>query len=78
MKTLKQIFNILSSQQKKLVGTNYYSNLSCHSKDDHSFFAISIQNNYKVIYYDTYDIRYYDLDERLDKLIKFISRLLIK
>ena len=78
MKTLTQIFNILSKQQKRLVGTNYYTSLSSHSKEDNSFFAMCIRNNNEVIYYDTYDIGYHDLNERLDKLIAFISRLLIK
>lgn len=78
MKTIKQVFNILSNQQKRLLGTNYYISLSCHSKEDNSFFSICIQNKNSVIYYDTYSIEYYNLDERLDKLIAFISRLLIK
>lgn len=78
MKTLKQIFNILSKQQKRLLGTSYYTSLSCHNKEHKSFFAICIQYNNEVIYYETYSVEYYDLDERLNELTALVSTLLIK
>lgn len=77
--TVKQLYKRLSFIQNKFISTKLgsFDLTYFNSKNDMEFFSIYIHNGSNgVIFHDYYALDYKDLNDRLQKLKKFVDELL--
>lgn len=77
--TVKQLYKRLSFIQNKFISTKLgsFDLTYFNSKNDMEFFSIYIHDGSNgVIFHDYYALDYKDLNDRLQKLKKFVDELL--